>query len=61
MHPELQNSKDNEDKNKSNKSNNNNKSKNELTKGVITTLAYNLENLTLSKTIKQIIYPRNLY
>jgi len=46
LHPELQNSKDNEGKNKGNKSNDN-KSKNESTKGVMTALAYNLEGSTL--------------
>jgi hypothetical protein len=46
LHPELQNSKDNEGKNKGNKSNDN-KLKNESTKGVMTALAYNLEDSTL--------------
>jgi hypothetical protein len=47
LHPELKNSKSNQDK--SNKSNDDNKSKNESTKGVMTALAYNLEDSDLEK------------
>jgi hypothetical protein len=47
LHPKLKNSKSNKDK--SNKPNNDNKSKNESTKGVMTTLAYNLEDSNLEK------------
>jgi len=56
LHPELQTSKDNEGKNKGNKSNDN-KSKNESTKGVITSLAYNLEDLTLENNKAGYIAP----
>jgi hypothetical protein len=48
LYLKLENSKDNKGKNKNNKFNNN-KSKNESIKGVITTLAYNLEDSILEK------------
>jgi len=56
LHPELENSKNNKGKNKSNKSNNN-KLKNESTKGVITTLAYNLKDSTLENNKTSHIAP----